>query len=107
MIPTYQATIYIAGDLAEIKKLCREFCFNGICVTVTPTEFIYSGASEAGAVVGLINYPRFPASRESVWEYATALAMQLMLKSFQRSCTVVATDKSEFVQNPNYQHKTG
>ena len=105
---TYQAAIYIAGDLAEIKKLCREFCFNSdpcICVAVTPTEFIYSGVSETGAAVGFINYPRFSRPPEIIWEYATSLAMNLMLKTFQRSCTIVATDKTLFYQNPNYQHK--
>lgn len=41
---TFWATIYIAGDAEHAKQVCRDFCLAvGLCVTVTPTTFIYSG----------------------------------------------------------------
>jgi hypothetical protein len=42
------ATIYIAGPVAKIESVCRKFCERGMCVTVTPTTYIYTGGSEGG-----------------------------------------------------------
>jgi hypothetical protein len=98
---TYTATIYIAGDLAKIKDVCRAFCLRGLCVTVTPTDFIFTGGSETGAIVGLINYPRFPSTLEEIKKKALLLAKELMSSCFQRSCAVLCTDETIYLQNPN------
>lgn len=77
--PTFYARIYIAGDIATIKQVCRKYCFDvGLCVTVTPTDFIYTGGEESGAVVGLLNYPRFPSEQEVILAKATNLANEIM-----------------------------
>ena len=96
---TYTATIYIAGDLAKITDVCRKFCLRGLCVSITPTEYVFTGGSETGAAVGLINYPRFPSEPEAIKATAIELATVLMAECFQRSCTVVCTDGTEFLQN--------
>jgi hypothetical protein len=96
---TYKATIYIAGDLAQIEACCRRFCLRGLCVTVTPTSYVFTGGQESGAIVGLINYPRFPADSEKIDEHARALATELMRECCQRSCTVETPDESEWMQN--------
>jgi hypothetical protein len=57
---SYEVKIYIAGDITMIKHFCQHHCAEGACVTVTPTEYVYTGGREAGAIIGLINYPRFP-----------------------------------------------
>lgn len=94
---TYTAQIYIGGDLDTARRVCRDFCYSeGLCVTVEPVEFIYTGASETGVRVGLINYPRFPAEPAAIWAQAWTLAELLMQALAQHSFTIVATDKTEF-----------
>lgn len=96
---TYTATIYIGGDVAKIKDTCREYCLKGLCVTVTPTDYIYTAGSQTGAAVGLINYPRFPAEPEQVRATAMELAKLLMTKCYQGSCTVLCSDETEYLEN--------
>ena len=91
---TYTAAIYIAGDIDTVRATCREFCMTGLCVTVEPVEFIYTGGSEMGACIGLINYPRFPAEPYAIWVKAEALADRLMNDLCQHSYSIVATDKT-------------
>lgn len=53
--------LFMAGDIDHAKQVIRRFCAETpVCVTVTATAFIYRGGEEAGFVVGLRNYPRFP-----------------------------------------------
>ena len=85
---SYQISIYIAGELLDIRRACRKFCETGLCVTVTPTEFIYTGGSQSGACVGLINYPRFPSNPEALTGTALKLAETLIRECFQDSCSV-------------------
>jgi hypothetical protein len=42
----------------------------GLCVSVKSTSCIYTGDSEPGVIVGLINYPRFPSSAKAIKEHA-------------------------------------
>lgn len=88
--PTGWATIFMAGDISIAKQVCREYCFDvGLCVTVHGTEYIYTGGQESGLIVGLINYPRFPASQEEINEKAEKLAMLLMERCCQHSFTIM------------------
>lgn len=95
-VKTYTATIYIAGDLHEAKTCIRRFCMSGLCVTVTPTTFVYTAGAEEGVAVGLINYPRFPKTNEEIWEKAISLGMNLMDTLCQRSFCVVTPDKTHW-----------
>lgn len=87
--PAFTATIYIAGDLAVARQVCREFCQTGLCVTVEPTEYIYTGGAEAGVRVGLLNYPRFPTEPDRILDRAFALADTLRERLCQHSWLVV------------------
>lgn len=96
--PTAWARIYMAGALADAERMCREYCFNeGACVTVTPTNYIYSGGQESGFVVGFINYPRFPATQEAILSWASALAGMLADALHQRSWTVETPETTTWV----------
>jgi hypothetical protein len=87
--PSYPVSIFIAGDYDEARDICRAFCDEeGLCVTVTPTAYIYTGGEEAGVIVGLINYPRFPTQPRDIDTVATLLALELMHKLEQESVTV-------------------
>lgn len=93
--PSYEAAIYVAGDIHAAKQTCQAFVFSvGLCVTVTPTEFIYTGGRETGVRVGLINYPRFPAEPSVIFETAETLARVLIAELQQHSASVVATDRT-------------
>lgn len=57
-IKTWTASIYIAGDIATIKHVLREECMReGLCVTVEPIDYIYTGGAEAGARIGFDSIP--------------------------------------------------
>ena len=95
--PTFTARIYVAGDIAVARSVCREFCFGeGLCVTVEPCQYVYTGAEESGFVVGLVNYPRFVWEVERVRETAKRLAVLLAHRCFQWSAMVVCPDKTEW-----------
>lgn len=96
-VDTFWVKIYIAGDIHVAKQVCREECFReGLCVTIEPCDYIYTGGAEGGYVVGLINYPRFPSSEECLIERAKKLAMLLVDRGFQHSCTIMNPHKTEF-----------
>ncbi len=102
--PTYQATIYCGlresyDGLTRLpgyaKKICQEYVDGvGLCVSFIETVFIYNGGSEPGIIVGLINYPRFPADPELIQEKAMVLAAMLRDAFKQKRVTVVCTDKT-------------
>ena len=69
----------------------------GLCVSVTPTEFIYSNGSEPGFIVGLINYPRFPDHVPSIRGKALHIAEELRVLMQQLKVTVVFPDETVMV----------
>ena len=92
---TYWARIYIAGDINEIRRSVRQFTWDiGLCVTVTPTDYIYTGGEESGAIIELINYPRFPEEIDSIRLMAYNLGMRLMHDCFQRSFSVMTPEET-------------
>ena len=94
-VPTYSVDIFIAGDAAEARRICRQFCLaRGFCVTITETEFVYTGGAESGVRVGCINYPRFPSEPEAIWLKAYDLAKMLRDGLCQHSFCMVAPDKT-------------
>lgn len=96
-VETYTLNLYMAGDIHQARQVCREYCMEvGLCVTVTPTTYIYTGGEEAGFIVGFINYPRFPASSGELWDTAMSLAKQLRNRLCQHSFTIVGPDNSEW-----------
>ncbi len=92
LCPTYYARIYIAGDYREAMNLCREYVQRGLCVTVTPTEYIYTGGQQSGVIVELINYPRFPADKNEILKQAQGLAEVLRDRLFQRSYSIMTPE---------------
>jgi len=88
--PTFTAQIYVAGDINQAKQICRKYCMDvGLCVTVEPVDYIYTGGAEAGVRVGLINYPRFPAEPCDIRARAIDLARTLRVGLSQHSFSIV------------------
>jgi hypothetical protein len=108
-IPTYTATIYVGlreGYTGEempaesvqdfIQKWVDEI---GMCVTVTPTEYIYTGGREKGVVVGFINYPRVPVDEETMRMQALQLGEKLLKFCKQMRISIVFPDKTIMLTN--------
>ena len=96
--PTYWVRIYMSGPIEVAKQAIRAECLReGLCVTIDPTLFIYTGGEEAGFVVGLVNYPRFPSEPEKLWDRASDLATKLLESTYQHSVLVVSPDKTTWI----------
>jgi len=91
-LETYWVKIYLSGDIDVIKQACREYCMIGLCVTVQPVTFIYTGGEEFGVEIGLINYPRFPDTKENIQNKAFELAALCRDKAFQHSYLVMDSE---------------
>ena len=102
---TFWAKIYMAGDLNTIEQVCREWCMKGACVTVTPTNYIYTMGEESGAEIGFIHYPRFAKdqtkvatmeTKKQILESAEELGQELLEKCYQGSFTIMTPDDTFF-----------
>lgn len=93
-VPSLNAKIFMAGCFETIKQACREFVYKeGLCVTVTPTTYIYTAGEEEGVIIGLINYPKFPTDhRDTLEAKAVRLAEFVMRRACQRNCTIQCDD---------------
>lgn len=84
--PTRVVELFMAGDIEHAKQVIRRFCAESpVCVTVTPTTFIYRGGEEAGFVVGFRNYPRFPTDSYTLRGMAADLGDRLRAELGQDS----------------------
>lgn len=99
--PTIQVLIFVAGDMVDIRRACRSFVMRGLCVSVEATSFIYTGGAEEGALVRLVNYPRFPKGRD-IANQAKSLAHYLIEECHQESALIVADDTTTWLtRRPN------
>lgn len=107
-VPTFTATIWV-GTREQYTPTIRSIDMAkawlhtyvnevGLCVTMIPTEFIYTGkdgpsgktnAGEPGFAVGLINYPRFPVEYNKFCGQAIDIAKGLMSLYKQFKVTIV------------------
>lgn len=87
--PSYPVSIFIAGDYDKAREVCRAYCDEtGFCVTVTATRYVYTDGEEAGVIVGLINYPRFPLPPDEMQDRAVTIADRLRLALGQESYSI-------------------
>ena len=102
-VPAIRVQIFMAGDISKARKICQEYCDAvGLCVTIQQTEYVYSAGSEAGFVVGLINYARFPKDREDIWHHARTIAVHLLNELDQLSFTIQDDRDSVFFSWRDY-----
>ena len=95
---SYPVQIFIAGDAAKAAELCRAYCDEtGFCVTVTPTWYVYTRGQEAGVMVGLINYGRFPSEPAAIFARAKELTLKLIEGLGQESASIQAPDKTLWI----------
>lgn len=86
---SYWVRIYVSGPIPMIEQCCREFVLEGLCVTVTPTNYIFTHGEQTGAIIEIINYPVYPSSPEEQWDKAIDLANFILDNTHQGSYTVM------------------
>lgn len=92
---THEVKIFVSGPIQLIKQACTEYCSDvGLCVTVTPTDYVYSHGEESGAIIGLINYPKFPSTPDEINKKAHELAITILNKTHHGSYTIQAPYKT-------------
>lgn len=88
----------MSGPIEAAKQALRAECLReGLCVTVDPTHFIYTGGEEAGFVVGLVNYPRFPCTPQALFERAEAVMALLLDATHQHSAMLMTPEETRWV----------
>jgi hypothetical protein len=94
---SFWAKVYVAGEMEAALRICREYCLEiGLCVTVTPTEYIYTGGAEKGFEVGLIQYTPFETTPEEIFNKAKELGKRLAEENCQWSYTILTPEGSHF-----------
>ena len=113
-VKTFTATIWVGTkvretqrvfDIQHVRRICHSLCDEiGLCVTVTPTEFIYTSGledaegGEPGAAIGLINYPRFPSDEQEIRATAIRLASMLLRELSQLKVSIVFPDETVMLE---------
>lgn len=97
-VPTYRVTIFMAGDIAVGRQVCREECLReGLCVTIRECDYVFTGGMESGFEIGLLNYPRFPSSLDYIRSRAFKLADKLLERCCQHSYLIVDHETTDWV----------
>lgn len=106
---TFTATIHVGTkphgeDVLSpniVYAICQEYVDKvGLCVTITPTKYVYSNGSEDGFAIGLIQYPRFPAPEFQIRNHAMTLAELLRIAYRQFRVSVVFPDETVMISEP-------
>jgi len=88
----------MSGPIEVAKQICRAECLReGLCVTIEPTTYIYTGGEEIGFVIGLVNYPRFPSEPEDLANRGRDLMNKLLEATCQHSAMLMLPESTEWV----------
>lgn len=95
----FTSRIWMAGNYPNAEEICRKFCERGMCVSIYPVNYIYTGGEESGFCVTLINYARFPKTPLELKDLSFELAMDLMVGLHQQSFSIEHPDMTLFFSN--------
>ncbi len=68
-----------------------------LCVSITPTTYVYTKGREEGAIIGLINFPKFPTTIGKLEATALEIAMLCKDKFNQDGVAIEFKDKTILV----------
>lgn len=92
----------ITHSLSAVENICQKYCDEtGFCVSITPTKYVYTDGWETGAIVGILNYPRFSQDHDKLRERTLNLATELMLGLEQLRVTIDFPNDTAMLTNPN------
>ena len=92
----------ILHTIEEAEKICQDYCDAvGLCVSITPTKFVYTHGGESGCAIGLINYPRFPSTEKTIMNHAISLGNKLLEQLGQYKVSIVCNKKTIMLENDN------
>lgn len=98
--PSFNVDIHMAGDINAAALIIQRYALDtGLCVTLQPQSFIYTGGREEGFRVGFINYPRFPAEPSDIVARARDLASVLRVQLGQHSYSIVTPIETIWVSH--------
>ena len=83
--------------LEELEDVLQKICDQGFCVSVIPCSYIYKGGREKGAIVRLINYPRFQSDLKILKRRAIEIAKELGRYFSQYRISVQAPDMTYMI----------
>jgi len=108
ILDSFIATIYVGSregysnkihTYDEAERILQNYCDNNpLCVTLKQIEYIYKDGNEMGFEIGLINYPRFPDTKENITQKALEIGMIFLEKFNQYKISVVSTDKTYMIE---------
>lgn len=88
----------MSGPIEIAKQALRAECLReGLCVTIEPTHFVYTGGEETGFVVGFVNYPRFPTSPDELVSRASAVMDLLLEATHQHSALLMTPNEARWL----------
>lgn len=97
-VPSFNVDIHMAGDINAAGLIIQRYAAEtGLCVTLTPQSYIYTGGREEGFRVGFINYPRFPKEAGDIVARAHDLARNLRVQLGQHSYSIVTPVETTWV----------
>lgn len=98
--PSFNVEIHMAGDISAAGVTIQRYGLEvGMCVSLSPQSFIYSGGREEGFRVGFINYPRFPKEPGDIVARARDLASVLCQALGQYSYSIVTPVETTWVSH--------
>jgi hypothetical protein len=104
--PSFNVDIHMAGDINAAGLIIQRYAAEtGLCVTLQPQSFIYTGGREEGFRVGFINYPRFPNEPGDILARARDLASVLRVHLGQHSYSIATPIETIWVSHRTEDHQ--
>jgi hypothetical protein len=89
----------VEHSMGRVEEICQAYCNeSGLCVSITPTTYVYTGGRETGVVVGIISYPRFPQMTEDLVGIAKEIGVRLLTELGQNRITITTPDTSIMIE---------
>lgn len=94
---THEIQIFMSGPIEVARQTLRKYCVNGgLCATIEPTHFIYAGGEEAGFVISLRQYPKYPKATTKLLQQAQDLVKDLIDDTYQHSAMIVTSTETHW-----------
>jgi len=89
----------VIHNITEVENIIQQYCDHvGLCVTITPTKFIYKDGFEDGCFICLIQYPRFPTKEDYIKDTAINIAKIFLKKFKQLRISIICSDKTYMIE---------